>query len=152
MLARGRDCVPVVRNPAKWRALGLPAEPVGADTYDPGGLAAALAGATTIVLAVHARETGRVLAAAPPDARLVVLGSTRRYSPLPGEHGRAVLEGEQTLLASGRDAVMLHPTMIYGGAEDGNVRRLAALVHRLPVVPLPGGGASLVQPIFFMRM
>jgi nucleoside-diphosphate-sugar epimerase len=42
---------------------------------------------------------------------------------------------------------MLHPTMIYGAAGEDNVQRLAALLRRLPVVPLPGGGRSLVQPI-----
>ncbi len=147
LLASGRGCVPVTRNPAKFRALGLPAEPVGADVHDEAALARALVEATAVVLAVHARETARVLTAAPPAARLVVLGSTRRFSPLPGAHGLAVLEGEQALLASGRDAVMLHPTMIYGGVEDGNVRRLAGLVARLPVVPLPGGGRFRVQPI-----
>jgi nucleoside-diphosphate-sugar epimerase len=43
---------------------------------------------------------------------------------------------------------MLHPTMIYGAAGEDNVRRLAALLRRLPVVPLPGGGRALVQPIY----
>ena len=43
---------------------------------------------------------------------------------------------------------MLHPTMIYGAAGEDNVRRLAALLRRLPIVPLPGGGAALVQPIY----
>ena len=42
---------------------------------------------------------------------------------------------------------MLHPTMIYGAFGEDNVRRLAALARRLPVLPLPGGGRSLVQPI-----
>jgi nucleoside-diphosphate-sugar epimerase len=42
---------------------------------------------------------------------------------------------------------MLHPTMIYGAAGEDNVQRLAALLRRLPVVPLPGGGRALVQPI-----
>jgi nucleoside-diphosphate-sugar epimerase len=59
-----------------------------------------------------------------------------------------VLAGEAAFLASGRDGVMLHPTMIYGAAGEDNVRRLAALLRRLPVVPLPGGGRALVQPIY----
>jgi nucleoside-diphosphate-sugar epimerase len=42
---------------------------------------------------------------------------------------------------------MLHPTMIYGALGADNVRRLAALIRRLPILPLPGGGRSLVQPI-----
>ena len=42
---------------------------------------------------------------------------------------------------------MLHPTMIYGAEGEDNVRRLEALMRRLPNVPLPAGGRSLVQPI-----
>jgi nucleoside-diphosphate-sugar epimerase len=42
---------------------------------------------------------------------------------------------------------MLHPTMIYGATGEDNVQRLAALLGRLPILPLPGGGGALVQPI-----
>jgi nucleoside-diphosphate-sugar epimerase len=42
---------------------------------------------------------------------------------------------------------MLHPTMIYGAQGENTVQRLAAMVARLPVAPLPGGGRALVQPI-----
>jgi uncharacterized protein YbjT (DUF2867 family) len=37
--------------------------------------------------------------------------------------------------------------MIYGAQGEDNVQRLAALLRRLPVMPLPGGGKFLVQPI-----
>ncbi|MGI4945171.1 MAG: hypothetical protein ACRYHQ_32185, partial [Janthinobacterium lividum] len=36
---------------------------------------------------------------------------------------------------------------IYGAQGEDNVQRLAALLARLPVAPLPGGGRALVQPI-----
>ena len=55
--------------------------------------------------------------------------------------------GERAFLESGRDGVLLHPTMIYGAAGEDNVQRLAAVLRRLPFVPLPGGGRALVQPI-----
>ena len=58
-----------------------------------------------------------------------------------------MLAGEAAFLASGRPGVLLHPTMISGAAGEDNVQRLAALLRRLPVVPLPGGGRALVQPI-----
>jgi nucleoside-diphosphate-sugar epimerase len=75
------------------------------------------------------------------------MGSTRRYSRWPDAHGDGVRAGEAAFLASGRRGVMLHPTMIYGAEGEDNVRRLAALIARLPVAPLPGGGRALVQPI-----
>ena len=85
--------------------------------------------------------------AAPADARLVFLGSTRKFTRWPDDHGSGVLAGEAAFLASGRSGVMLHPTMIYGAQGEDNVQRLAALLRRLPIVPLPGGGKALVQPI-----
>ncbi len=75
------------------------------------------------------------------------LGSTRKFTRWPDSHGNGVIEGERALLASGRDGVMLHPTMIYGATGENNVQRLAALLRWLPVVPLPAGGRALVQPI-----
>ena len=110
-------------------------------------LRAALADATHIVSCAHARHARAVLAAAPSDARFVFLGSTRKFTRWPDAHGNGVLAGEAAFLASGRSGVMLHPTMIYGAQGEDNVQRLAALLRRLPFVPLPGGGTALVQPI-----
>ena len=118
-----------------------------ADLTDAGRLRDALADATHIVCCAHARHASAVLAAAPADARLVFLGSTRKFTRWPDAHGTGVLAGEAAFQASGRPGVMLHPTMIYGAQGEDNVQRLAALLRRLPFVPLPGGGTALVQPI-----
>jgi uncharacterized protein YbjT (DUF2867 family) len=140
--------VPVVRNAAKYSGLRLPGDPRVADLTDPAALAAALADATRVVSCAHARHAPEILAASPQTARLVLLGSTRRFTSWPDAHGLGVQHGEAALLASGRPGVMLHPTMIYGAEGEDNVRRLAALLRRLPVIPLPGGGRALVQPIY----
>jgi uncharacterized protein YbjT (DUF2867 family) len=147
LLAERIPVVAVVRDPAKWRAIGLAADMRQADLADPQALQQALVGATRIVSCAHARHTGAILVAAPPAARLVLLGSTRKFTKWPDAHGNGVLAGEAALLHSGRSAVMLHPTMIYGAQGEDNVQRLAALLRRLPIVPLPGGGKALVQPI-----
>ena len=148
-LARVLGCrtVPVVRDAAKWAAAGIGLPPAVADLTDPPALTRALRGATHVVSCAHARHTAQVIAAAPEGARLVLLGSTRKFSRWPDAHGDGVLAGEAALLASGRSGVMLHPAMIYGAQGEDNVRRLAALMRRLPVLPLPAGGRSLVQPI-----
>lgn len=147
LLTDGHPLVPVVRDLAKWNATGLAGEPRQADLRQPEALAAALSGAVQIVSCAHARHTAAILAAAPPSARLVLLGSTRKFTRWPDAHGNGVLAGEAALLASGRSGVMLHPTMIYGAQGEDNVQRLAALLRRLRVLPLPGGGRFLVQPI-----
>ena len=147
LLAHGRAVVPVVRDPARWAATGIDFPCRVADLRDPLAMDRALADAVQAAVTAHARHAAAVLAAAPREARLVFLGSTRRFTRWPDAHGTGVLEGEQALMRSGRPGVMLHPTMIYGAAGEDNVRRLAALLRRLPIAPLPGGGRALVQPI-----
>ena len=139
--------MPVARSGERWATQGTGIEPRIADLRDEAALRRALAGAARIVSCAHARFVPEILAAAPPQARLVLLGSTRKSSRWPDEHGLGVLAGERAFLASGRPGVMLHPTMIYGAEGEANVQPLAALLARLPVVPLPKGGRALVQPI-----
>ena len=147
LAADGLAFVPVVRSRERWVATGLSGDPHVADLSEPAALGRALAGATRIVSCAHARHAPAVLAAAPDGATFVFLGSTRKFTRWPDAHGRGVLAGEAAFLASGRPGVMLHPTMIYGAEGEDNVQRLAALLRRLPLVPLPDGGRALVQPI-----
>ena len=146
MLADGLAWVPVVRSAPRWAATGLPGVPRVADLED-ASLLAALRDARLVVSCSHARHIPAILAAAPQGERFVFLGSTRRFTRWPDAHGLGVQAGEAALRASGRAGVILHPTMIYGAAGEDNVQRLAALLRRLPLVPLPDGGRALVQPI-----
>jgi uncharacterized protein YbjT (DUF2867 family) len=143
----GDRIVPVVRDAAKWATLGHCVAPRVADLSDAAELVRSLADATDVVSCAHSRHAARIIAAAPAGARLVLLGSTRKFTRWPDDHGNGVLAGEAAFLSSGRPGVMLHPTMIYGAEGEENVRRLAALMRWLPVLPLPNGGRPLVQPI-----
>ena len=146
LLARGTPYLPVVRDLGRWAATTLPGAPIVADLTDD-TLQAALSAATTVVSCAHARHTPAILRAAPAAELFVLLGSTRKFTRWPDAHGNGVLAGEAALHASGRAGTLLHPTMIYGAQGEDNVQRLAALLRRLPAVPLPGGGEALVQPI-----
>lgn len=135
----------VVRDAAKWATLGIEAPHAVAELGDAAALRQALSGATVVVSCAHARHAPAILAAT--AAPLVFMGSTRRHSRWPDAHGDGVRAGEAAFRADGRPGVLLHPTMIYGAQGEDNVQRLAALMRRLPVLPLPGGGRALVQPI-----
>jgi nucleoside-diphosphate-sugar epimerase len=147
LLADSVPVVPIVRDAAKWAATGIDVAPRIADLTEPAALRSVLDDASRIVCCAHARYAATVIAAAPAEACLIFLGSTRKFTHWLDTHGAGVLAGELAFLASGRSGVMLHPTMIYGAQGEDNVRRLAALLRRLPIVPLPGGGKALVQPI-----
>ncbi len=148
LAADGVAYVPVVRNPAKWRAAGLAAEPATADLRHRRALRRALKDADVVVSCAHARYTPVILDAAPDTVRhFVLLGSTRKFTRWPDDHASGVLAGEAAFRASSRVGVMLHPTMIYGAEGEDNVQRLARMLQRLPVVPLPAGGRALVRPI-----
>ena len=141
--AREQSTIPVIRNPAKWTGPGARI----ADLDDMDEMAEAVRDATVVVCCAHARHAAAVIAAAPPAATLVFLGSTRKFTRWPDEHGNGVLAGEAAFTASGRNGIMLHPTMIYGARGENNVQRLAGVLLRLPFVPLPNGGAAKVQPV-----
>lgn len=141
LMAALPGAIPVVRDASKHPGARI------ADITDTTALRTALTGADAVISTAHARHAGAIIAAAPAHARLIFLGSTRRFSRWPDPHGDGVRAGEAAFLASGRAGVMLHPTMIYGAQGEDNVQRLAALMRRLPLLPLPGGGRALVQPI-----
>jgi nucleoside-diphosphate-sugar epimerase len=113
------------------------------------GMSEAMRNAAIVVSCAHAKFTGAILAALPGSVRSVVLtGSAWRYSKVPNERADQVRSAEALFLASQRDGVMMHPTMIYGGSQENNIRRLLSLIKRLPVIPAPGGGHQIVQPIY----
>jgi len=109
----------------------------------------AAADADVVVSCAHARFTGALIEAIDGRTpRLVLMGSAWRYSPVAEERGEAVRAGEEVFLASARDGVMLHPTLIYGGEQENNIGRLLDALGRTPILPVPGGGNNLVQPVY----
>jgi nucleoside-diphosphate-sugar epimerase len=110
---------------------------------------AALRDADVVVSCAHARFTSRILdAIGSRTPTLILVGSAWRYSKVPEPRGQEVVNAEAAFMQSGRNGVMLHPTMIYGGWQENNLRRLFDVIRRWPVLPMPGGGLNLVQPVF----
>jgi nucleoside-diphosphate-sugar epimerase len=147
LLAAGRDVVAVGRNPVELERIQGPLERRLADMEDADALARALAGADVVVSCVPPRLVPALIPAVSPELkRLVVMGSTRKFTRFGDELARDVLMAETRLGESGLPFVMLHPTLIYGTGEDASLQRVVAYLRRMPVLPLPGGG-GLVQPI-----
>ncbi len=118
--------------------------------FDSGvGLKESLRGASVVVSCAHARYAEQILQVAPPSVRQIILtGSAWRYSNVPNERADLVRKAERLFIDSGRNGVMIHPTMIYGGNHENNIIRLLSAIRRLPMIPAPGGGRQIVQPIY----
>lgn len=101
-----------------------------------------------VINTVHARYT-RVIAELCPDhiEKYIVIGSTRYLSSIPDAKADEVRDASIFLESSTLPWVLLHPTMIYGAAGENNVQRMAALIRLFHIIPLPGGGKALIQPI-----
>ena len=79
--------------------------------------------------------------------RTVFFSSTALFTRLPAASKTARLAVEGRVRSLQGAWTILRPTMIYGDAGDRNLSRLIRFVARCPVVPLPGGGRALVQPV-----
>lgn len=90
-----------------------------------------------IVAAVDAHRIGRSL----------FFSSTSLYTKLPSPSKGERLRAEERVQASAGEWTLLRPTMIYGDWGDRNLSRLIRFLASAPVVPLPGGGRALVQPV-----
>lgn len=158
LVAEGREVVAVGRDSQRLRQRAPGCVHRLCDLERPGSeLAQALADATHVVSLAHARFIPTVLAALPEGCiRVIVTGSTRKFTRLPDPAADAVRAGEAAFMAfratSPVEAVLLHPSMIYGTPEDRSVTKLIGWYRRwprlLPVpTPLPDGGRHLVQPV-----
>lgn len=135
----GRRNVALDELPGETQVFDLSAHDNERDFIRPGDV---------VINAVHARYTQAIATLCPNDiARYVVIGSTRYLTRFPDEKASEVIAAAQFLEASKLPWVLLHPTMIYGSKGENNVQRMAALIRRFHVIPLPNGGRAMIQPV-----
>lgn len=82
--------------------------------------------------------------------RAIFVSTTAVTTALPARSTRVRLAAEEAIRSGGLKWTILRPTMIYGAAGDRNMSRLLALLAVLrpvPVLPVPGGGRRLQQPV-----
>ncbi|HUN99149.1 MAG TPA: complex I NDUFA9 subunit family protein [Bradyrhizobium sp.] len=104
----------------------------GAQTFD----AVQAKGAETVAKAASAADAGMVhVSAIGADA-----DSSSRYA-------RSKAAGEQAVLAAVPSATILRPSVVFG-PEDQFTNRFAALARMSPALPLIGGGATKLQPVY----
>ena len=151
--ARGHETLALVRSPAAARAVAAcGARPVAGDLDDTRRLDQVFTGARCdALLSLTSLGFGHgpaVVAAAEEAgiARAVFVSTTAVTTTLHPPTKQIRLTAEQQIRASALDWTILRPTMIYGAPGDRNLSRLLALLHRTPVLPVPGG-RCLHQPV-----
>jgi nucleoside-diphosphate-sugar epimerase len=129
------------------------AEPLSGDFDDPAGLADVFSSARCSSLLNiaslgfgHAPAIVGATRAAGID-RAVFISTTAVTTRLPARSRSVRLMAEEQIRESGLKWTILRPTMIYGAPGDRNLSRLLALLTRVPVLPVPGGGRHLQQPV-----
>jgi nucleoside-diphosphate-sugar epimerase len=106
---------------------------------------------------VHLSGMAQVPAMMPAmtDARLprgVFVGSTGVHTQLDSRGAEAKRAGERALRDSPIAFTILRPTMIYGTPADRNLVRLLRWLERWSMVPVPGGGETLQQPVHVLDL
>jgi len=138
---------------AAERVTRLGAVPVFGDLDEPVTLdeGFATAGAATLV-SVASLGFGHApaIVAAAWEAgitRAVFVSTTAIFTQVAGASKAVRVAAEDTVRASGLEWTIIRPTMVYGAVGDRNMSRLLRLLRRSPVVPLPGRGERLQQPV-----
>lgn len=149
----GHEVSAVVRSAEAARTVGaLGASAVSGDLDDPGSLDAAFATPADALINIASLGFGHapVIVASAEDAglrRAVFVSTTAVTTALPAPSKRVRLAAEETIRRSALDWTILRPAMIYGATGDRNLSRLLQILKRTPVLPLPGGGQRLQQPV-----
>jgi uncharacterized protein YbjT (DUF2867 family) len=154
LVAAGHEPTALARSDAAAeRVAALGATPLGGDLDDPASVDAAFAGSGAEAL-VNLASLGfghapTIVAAAEEAglARAIFVSTTSIFTHLPTSSRAVRLAAEETVKASVLDWTIIRPTMIYGAPGDRNMARLLRGLRRLPILPLPGGGAGLQQPV-----
>ncbi len=80
-------------------------------------------------------------------SRAVFLSTTAIFTSIDASSKSVRVAAEEAIAASGLASTILRPTMIYGTTRDRNISRLVSFLHRCPLIPIPGDGQSLQQPV-----
>jgi uncharacterized protein YbjT (DUF2867 family) len=151
---RGLDTVALARSTAAAEAVAARgAQPLPGDLDEPAELpevfAAAGCDALVNLASLGFGHAPTIVAAARSAGltRCVFVSTTAVTTRLPAQSREIRLAAEEQIRLSGLEWTILRPTMIYGAAGDRNLSRLLALLHRAPVLPVPGRGPRLQQPV-----
>jgi nucleoside-diphosphate-sugar epimerase len=119
---------------------------VGGDASNAESLKGVYRGEQTVIHISSIFHAPAVLEGCAGMKRLIAISSTGVFSNHRIVVGK-IKAAERAIEQSGIPFTILRPTMIYGTAEDRNISRFIRLIKKYPIVPVPGGGKSIFQPV-----
>jgi len=128
------------------RLLSFGVKIAGGDASNAESLKKVYQGEPTVIHISSIFHTSAVLEGCRGMKRLIAVSSTRLFSKT-WERSREIEAAEREIERSGVPYTILRPTMIYGNSEDRNISKFIRLIRKYPIVPLPGGGKSIFQPV-----
>lgn len=150
LVERGHEVRALVRPPLD-RMAGTRVETIAGDLADPNALRALCRGreALVFVASLASGYADAIVEAAEATGveRAVYFSSTSLFTRLPAASKPERIRADARVRASSCDWTILRPTMIYGDEGDRNLSRMIRFLSRAPIVPLPGGGRALIQPV-----
>ena len=154
LIERGHEVFALARSDRAAEAVAaLGASPVVGDLDDADRLPAAFAtaGATHLVNVAslgfgHADSIVGAAEAAGMD-RAVFVSTTALFTKLNAPSKAVRRAAEDRIERSTLRWTIIRPTMIYGTPDDRNIARLLRVLARVPILPVPGGGHRLQQPV-----
>lgn len=166
LAGRGRQVRAMVRRGKKSedQFAGLEGiEVVEGDVTDVESLAAAMRGGAQVIHLVgiiqqsagasfekiHFKGTANVIEAARQCKieRVIFMSGLGAGAKARSRYGRSKWQAEEALRASGLDFAILRPSMVFG-PDDHFVTKFAELARWAPMIALPGGGHTRLQPVW----
>lgn len=98
---------------------------------------------------IHVETAARIAEAAKAAgaARLLHVSAMGADAESDSAYAASKARGEAAVLAAFPDATVIRPSVVFGPG-DGLFTRFAGLARNLPVLPLFGGGATRMQPVY----
>ena len=80
--------------------------------------------------------------------RAIFVSTTAIFTSLDAKSKAIRTEAERLIISSQLEYTIIRPTMIYGTERDRNMCRLIRFINRSPIIPIPGSGKYLQQPVY----
>lgn len=86
-------------------------------------------------------------AAAAHGARLIHVSAIGANKESPSRYAQTKAAGEEAVRAAVPSAIIFRPSVVFG-PEDQFTNRFASMARMMPMLPLIGGGATKLQPVY----